>query len=97
MTEMSSANDQESYQQWVDLIKRIGERWPDGTGDAVRKHKLELWERLDVLESRANSLIKIKDKPKELKKKFKEVLNEYEHTANCCITVAQRLSRSQAA
>lgn len=92
-----NALDRKAHAVFKVIVDRIGERWPEGTMDTVKKDNSTLYEKFQRMEDRVNSLIHMKQKPRELGKRCKEVFNEYERVANCCIAYAQRLSKINAA
>lgn len=95
--ESLNALDRKAHAVFQALVDRIEERWPEGTMDTVKKDNSTLYEKFQRMQDRAYSLLRMKHKPRELGKRCKEVFNEYERVANCCIAYAQRLSKINAA
>jgi hypothetical protein len=69
-------------------------KWRAGTLEVLQAHNKELIEKLDNLESQIDSLLRIErdhnGMPKELKKEWRTVLDNYEQAANCAIAYANR-------
>jgi hypothetical protein len=82
--------DQEGLKEWTDMCGRISSKWPAGANEILKQKNQQLWESISRLESGANSFLIIKDKPKEVKKLWAKLLNEYERTCNMAIAYASR-------
>lgn len=93
--EIKIDGDSESIEQWKKLTDRIAPNWKARTNAIVKEQNPDLYQKLCKLESKADSLMVIKKKPRELKKRFREVLDEYERVANCCIAYADRIKAAQ--
>lgn len=65
-------------------------KWRTGTNDLLAEKNVELLDKIRSLESRVESMLLIPNKPKDLKKRWLELLNEYERALNQAIAYASR-------
>lgn len=99
---MAGANevDHAGIKDWKDLLDRVSNKWRAGTLEILQAHNTELLAKLDNLESQIDSLLRIErdhnGMPKELKKEWKRVIDDYEKVVNCCIAFANRRLDGQA-
>ena len=89
-TDYSKFTDPEGMKQLAELRDRIADRWLPGTSDVLRSRNPELLDKIKNVESRLNSLLVIADKPKELRTKLKDTLDDYERVCNQAIAYAAR-------
>lgn len=83
-------------EEFKKLAARVGDRWRVGTLEVLRQRNPELIQKMEALETQIDSLLLITPKPKELKKRYADLLEQYEQTINMAIAYADRhLSQAQ--
>ena len=82
--------DPEGMELLWEVEDRIAPRWRLRTLSILQERNQELLRRLEVADIKVNSLLVIKDKPKELQKRLKDALVEYENVYNLAIAYAAR-------
>lgn len=90
MSDVPCGVDPECREDWMELSARIGQKWPAGTMDILNNKNPELSQRMKQIEGVLSSLMIIRDKPKEIRRRWKLALDDYERAANCAIAYARR-------
>lgn len=86
----SEDHDVEGLKELLVLRDRVATKWRSGTNDLLAARNVELLERIKSFESRVDSMLRIPVKPKDLKKRWAELLNDYERTLNQAVAYASR-------
>ena len=90
-----TAVDEKGISEYKDLVERVAPRWRDGTFALLKEKNTKLFDQIENLESRIQSLLIIPVKPKPLLKEWATTLDDYERAMNCAIAYAERhLSRT---
>ena len=90
MPQVPQSVDPECMEDWDELREKIGEKWPLGTTELLQARNKDLFDNLRKIEVVLKSLMIIKDKPKEIRRRWKLALDDYERAANCAIAYARR-------
>ena len=82
--------DVEGLKAVQELHERASIKWHAGTNDLLAARNVELLDKIRSFENRIESMLRIPNKPKDLNKRWLELLNEYERTLNQAIAYASR-------